>query len=370
MSRQPRTASLLATEECIESAKSAGLRYVRDDRPGIRRDMGRLGFRYVAPNGRTIRRPSELKRIAALAVPPAWTDVWICPDPRGHLQATGRDARGRKQYRYHAKWRECRDETKYDRLAVFADALPIIRARTERDLARPGLPRKKVLATIVQLLEKSLIRVGNEEYAKENGSFGLTTMKNRHVEVRGGSLRFEFRGKSGKKHCVGVNDRRLARIVRHCRDLPGQELFQYIDKKGRRRRIGSGDVNAYLKKITGEEFTAKDFRTWAGTVLALTALRGMADPRPLSAAHIKRDINHAIEAVAGVLGNTRAVCRKSYIHPAVIDGYANGLFAKGSVKSRGLRPRAARAGAAANGGMLRPEELAVLALLRQRARAA
>lgn len=360
--------SLLATEECVESARSAGLRYVRDDRPGIRRSMGPLGFRYITPDGRTIRRPSELKRIAALAVPPAWTDVWICPDPRGHLQATGRDARGRKQYRYHPKWRECRDETKYDRMAAFADALPVIRARTQRDLARSGLPREKVLATIVQLLEKSLIRVGNEEYAKENGSFGLTTMKNRHVDVRGDRLRFEFRGKSGKKHCVGVNDRRLARIVRHCRDLPGQELFQYIDDEGRRRPVGSGDVNAYLKAITGEEFTAKDFRTWAGTVLASTALREMADPGPHSATRVKRDINQAIEAVAGVLGNTRAVCRKSYIHPAVIDGYLNGAFAKGGVKSRGIRPRAARW--AAGGGMLRPEELAVVALLRQRAKAA
>ena len=327
--------------------------------------MGALGFRYIAPNGRAIRRPLQLKRIAALAVPPAWTDVWICPDPRGHLQATGRDARRRKQYRYHAKWRECRDETKYDRMAAFADALPVIRARTQRDIARSGLPREKVLATIVQLLEKSLIRVGNEEYAKENGSFGLTTMKDRHVEVRGGTLRFEFRGKSGKKHCVGVNDRRLARIVRDCRDLPGQELFQYIDDEGRRRRIDSGHVNAYLKAITGEEFTAKDFRTWAGTVLASTALRDMAHPGPLSAARIKRHLNQAIEAVAGLLGNTRAVCRKSYIHPAVIDGYVNGASAKGAMKTRSIRPRAA-----GGGGMLRPEELAVLALLRQRVKAA
>jgi DNA topoisomerase-1 len=370
MGRKRRTVSLLAAEECIVSAKSAGLRYVRDDRPGIRREMGPLGFRYIAPSGRTIRRPSELKRIAALAVPPAWTDVWICPDPRGHLQATGRDARGRKQYRYHAKWRECRDETKYDRMAAFADALPIIRARTQRDLARPGLPREKVLATIVQLLEKSLIRVGNEEYAKENGSFGLTTMKNRHVDVRGGTLRFEFRGKSGKKHRVGVSDRRLARIVRDCRDLPGQELFQYVDDERRRRRIGSGDVNAYLKEITGEEFTAKDFRTWAGTVLASTALREMADSGPIPSTRIKQDINEAIEAVAGVLGNTRAVCRKSYIHPAVIDGYLTGRIAKGPVKSRSIRSRAVRSATVGGGGMLRPEELAVLALLRQRSRAA
>jgi len=226
------------------SARSAGLRYVSDERSGIRRQMGPLGFRYLRPDGRVIRRPSELKRIARLAVPPAWTDVWICPDPRGHVQATGRDARGRKQYRYHPDWRASRDETKYDRMPVFAEALPRIRARTAADLARPGLPREKVLATVVQLLEKSLIRVGNDEYARSNRSFGLTTLLDRHVNVRGATLRFEFRGKSGVRHSISVSGRRLARIVRSCRDLPGQELFQYIDESGKRRRIGSGDVNA------------------------------------------------------------------------------------------------------------------------------
>jgi len=326
---------------------------VRDDTPGIRREMGPLGFKYISPRGRVLRRPGELKRIASLAIPPAWKDVWICPDPRGHLQATGRDARGRKQYRYHARWRDCRDETKYDRMPAFAAALPKIRERTRRDLARPGLPREKVLAAVVQLLEKSLIRVGNEEYARDNGSVGLTTMKDKHVNVRGGTLRFEFKGKSGKKHCVDVTDKRLARIVRNCRDLPGQELFQYIDDEGQRRKIGSGDVNEYLKEITGEDFTAKDFRTWAGTVLASTALRDMRPSENVSAARLKRDLNQAIEAVAGVLGNTRAVCRKSYIHPAVIDGFARGTLAK----ITGRR--------ASNG--LRPDELAVLELLKRRA---
>jgi DNA topoisomerase I len=235
----------------IESARTAGLRYVCDDTAGIRRVMGPLGFRYFGPNGREIRKASELKRIRALAIPPAWTDVWICADPRGHLQATGRDAKGRKQYRYHNDWRACRDETKFDRMQQFAGALPGIRKRTEADLARPGLPREKVLATVVQLLEKSLIRVGNDEYARANRSFGLTTLRNQHVDVKGSTLKFEFRGKSGVRHSVDVNDRRLARIVKQCRDLPGQELFQYIDDDGVHRDVTSQDVNAYLKEITG-----------------------------------------------------------------------------------------------------------------------
>src|SRR5688572_7045458 len=228
----------------LRAARSAGLRYVCDDRPGIRRVMGPLGFRYIGPRGRTIRNAAVLKRIRALGIPPAWKEVWICTDPRGHLQATGRDARGRKQYRYHQDWRATRDETKFGRMQAFAAALPRIRARTAADLARPGLPREKVLATVVQLLEKSLIRVGNEEYARANRSFGLTTLLDRHVNVRGATVRFEFRGKSGVRHSISVSGRRLARIVRSCRDLPGQELFQYIDESGKRRRIGSGDVNA------------------------------------------------------------------------------------------------------------------------------
>jgi DNA topoisomerase-1 len=339
------------------SAKAAGLRYVSDARPGIRRVMGPLGFRYIDANGRTIRDATEVKRLNALAVPPAWTDVWICPDRRGHLQATGRDARGRKQYRYHPQWRAARDETKYDRMAAFASALPAIRARTSADLARRGLPREKVVATVVQLLEKSLIRVGNDEYAKQNGSFGLTTMRDTHVNVRGETLRFEFRGKSGVRHAVNVDDRRLARIVRQCRDIPGQELFQYMGDDGRRRRIGSGDVNAYLKAITGQDFTAKDFRTWAGTVLACTALRELEAAE--TSATAKRNVVRAIEAVAGVLGNTVAVCRKSYIHPIVIDAYTDGSLL--ATAARRAAPAFRKAGS-----KLRPDEAAVLALLQRR----
>ena len=334
------------------AARSAGLRYVCDDRPGIRREMGALGFRYIGPRGKVIRDPAVLKRIRALGIPPAWKDVWICTDRRGHLQATGRDARGRKQYRYHPDWRATRDETKFGRMQAFAAALPAIRARTTADLARAGLPREKVLATVVQLLEKSLIRVGNEEYARTNKSYGLTTMRDNHVEVGRSTLRFEFRGKSGKRHSVDVNDPRLARIVRQCRDLPGQELFQYIDDDGERRAINSADVNAYLKEITGEDFTAKDFRTWAATVLAATALRDADEAR--SERHAKKNVLVAIDAVAGVLGNTRAVCRKSYIHPAILDAYFNGSI------GRAFRRKLRRA-------KLRVEEAAVVALLKKAA---
>ena len=343
--------------EAVASAKSAGLRYVSDDRAGIRRQMGPLGFKYIGADGKVIRNAAELKRIRALAVPPAWKDVWICPDARGHLQATGRDARGRKQYRYHPHWRVCRDETKYDRLQAFAAALPKIRARTTADLARAGLPREKVLATVVQLLEKSLIRVGNEEYAKTNNSFGLTTLKDKHVAVKGPTLRFEFRGKSGVRHSVDVNDRRLARIVKQCRDLPGQDLFQYIDDDGQRCDVTSGDVNAYLKEITGEDFTAKDFRTWSGTVLALTALREL--DRAESQRKAKKNVLMAIEAVAGVLGNTRAVCRKSYIHPAVVDSYIDGWMLQ-------VLSRRATAALKKTAAKLRRDEVAVLAVLQYR----
>jgi DNA topoisomerase I len=283
------------------------------------RKMGVLGFRYYRPDGRPLKSPTDLKRIRMLAVPPAWKHVWICPDPRGHLQATGRDARGRKQYRYHPDWRAHRDRDKFDRLEAFAAVLPVIRARTAADLAQSGLPREKVIAAIVQLLERSLIRVGNDEYAKSNKSFGLTTLRDQHVEVKGSTLRFEFRGKSGKRHSVGINDRRLARIVKQCRDLPGQELFQYIDVEGRRQGVNSADVNTYLREITGTDFTAKDFRTWFGTVLATTALREFRHADSDAAA--KRNVLRAIEAVAGVLGNTPAVCRKSYIHPAILECY-------------------------------------------------
>jgi len=289
--------------------------------------MGGPGFRYTRADGRPVRSPADLKRIRALAIPPAWKDVWISSDPKGHLQATGRDKRGRKQYRYHREWRACRDSNKFDRLEAFATVLPAIRARTAAHVARPGLSREKVLATLVQLLEKSLIRVGNEEYAKANRSFGLTTLRDQHVEVKGSTLRFQFRGKSGKRHNVDVSDRRLARIVRQCRDLPGQELFQYVDDEGRTQDVNSSDVNEYLRTITGTDFTAKDFRTWAATVLAATALRELAGDgvgRPVSPAQAKKHVLLAIEAVAGVLGNTPAICRKSYIHPAVLECYMDG----------------------------------------------
>lgn len=305
----------------VHAARSAGLRYVCDDRPGIRRETGALGFRYIGPRGKTIRNETVLRRIRALGIPPAWTDVWICPDARGHIQATGRDARGLKQYRYHHDWRATRDETKFGRMHDFVAALPAIRSRTSADLGRPGLPREKVLATVVRLLEKSLIRVGNEEYARTNRSYGLTTMRNKHVQVRRSTLRFEFRGKSGKRHCVDVSDPSLARIVRQCRDLPGQELFQYLDENGERRSINSADVNTYLKEITGEDFTAKDFRTWAASRLAAIALKQVEPPH--SVAHAKKNVLLAIDAVAHLLGNTRSVCRKSYIHPAILERYMN-----------------------------------------------
>ena len=288
--------------------------------------MGALGFRYRRADGRPVRSAADLKRIRALAIPPAWKDVWISADPKGHLQATGRDARGRKQYRYHAGWRASRDGNKFDRMEAFAAVLPAIRTRTAAHVARPGLPREKVLATVVQLLEKSLIRVGNDEYAKANRSFGLTTLRDQHVDVKGSTLRFQFRGKGGKRHEVDVSDRRLARTVRQCRDLPGQELFQYVDDEGRTQDVTSSDVNEYLRDVTGTDFTAKDFRTWAATVLAATALREFAEAP--SAAQAKKNVVRAVEAVAGVLGNTPAICRKSYIHPAVLDCYMDGSIAR------------------------------------------
>lgn len=285
--------------------------------------MGRLGLTYLAADGRVIRDPATLKRIRALVIPPAWKDVWICPDPRGHIQATGRDAKGRKQYRYHGEWRAHRERTKYDRMLAFAAALRQLRARTRAALVRPGLPREKVLATVVQLLEKSLIRVGNDEYVRQNESFGLTTLRDKHVAVRGCTVRFEFNGKSGVHHSIAVDDPRLARVVKQCRDLPGYELFQYVDDEGRRRRVTSTDVNAYLKDIAGEAFTAKDFRTWAATVLMIAALRTF--PPCASRAEAKRNTVTAVTVVAGMLGNTKAVCRASYIHPVVVDAYAEGV---------------------------------------------
>jgi DNA topoisomerase I len=339
------------------AARSAGLRYVTDDLPGIRRLRSGKGFRYVGPDGKTIRSPEELRRIKALAIPPAWTGVWICPRADGHLQATGRDERGRKQHRYHPRWRAVRDEAKYGRLIAFAQALPALRRRTDKDLALPRLPQAKVLATVVRLLEKTLIRVGNPEYAQQNGSFGLTTLRDRHVRVQGEQVHFAFRGKSGIKHTLDVNDARLAKVVQRCRDLPGYELFQYLDEDGRRRVVHSEDVNDYLREVMGEEFTAKDFRTWAGTVLAAQALQEFQAFD--SQTQARRNIVRAIETVARRLGNTRAICRKCYVHPAVLDAYLDGSLV------RELRRRVETE--LKHGlGQRSPEEAAVLAFLQER----
>ena len=345
-----------ATAIPAESAKAAGLRYTTDASPGIRRIRRGRAFTYVDAEGRRVRAAAELARIRSLVIPPAWGDVWICPDPRGHLQATGRDARGRKQYRYHPKWRVVRDETKYDRVIGFAKALPVIRRTTSGHLRRQGLPREKVLATVVQLLEKTLIRVGNDEYARSNRSYGLTTMRDGHVEVKGHRVRFSFRGKSGVEHEIDLNDRRLARIVRQCRDLPGYELFQYIDENGQRQTVGSEEVNAYLKDITGQDLTSKDFRTWAGTVLAAQLLREFE--AFTSNAEAKRNILAAVEMVARRLGNTKAVCRKCYIHPAVFDAYMDGSMLET------IAQRARKVSRAVD--RLTAGEAAVLRLLKQR----
>jgi DNA topoisomerase-1 len=311
----------------VEVAEEAGLRYVSDDQPGYSRKAKGDDFEYFDTEGKRIRDETRLLRIRRLAVPPAYKDVWICPSPNGHIQATGRDARGRKQYRYHERWREVRDENKYDRMLVFGKALPKIRRRVNRDLKRRGLPREKVLAAVVQLLERTFIRIGNEEYAKENNSFGLTTMRNRHVDVTATKLKFSFRGKSGVKHEVDVSDRRLAKIICQLQDLPGQEVFQYLDESGEPRKVTSEDVNDYLREITGEEFTAKDFRTWAGTVLAAMALN--AQEAFENKTQAKKNIKDAISAVAKILGNTPAVCRKCYVHPAVLETYLDGAMIEG-----------------------------------------
>jgi DNA topoisomerase-1 len=309
-----------------DSARQAGLRYVSDNGPGIRRVRAGKGFQYQDSQGKRVRDRETLARIRSLVIPPAWTDVWICPIPLGHLQATGRDARGRKQYRYHPRWRSVRDANKYHRVLAFGKSLCAIRARVDADLSRPGLPREKVLATVVRLLERSLIRVGNGEYVKQNGSYGLTTLRNRHVRVAGETLHFAFRGKSGIRHCIDVHDRRLARVVRRLQELPGQELFQYEEADGARRSLDSADVNEYLRTISGQDFTAKDFRTWAGTVLMVCALREFATFQSQSQA--KKNLVGAIKTVAERLGNTVAVCRKCYVHPAVLDSYLEGsLFA-------------------------------------------
>lgn len=331
--------------EPAEAAEEAGLRYVSDDRPGYTRKANNGDFEYLDTQGQKIRDEQRVLRIKRLAIPPAWTDVWICPSSNGHIQATGRDARRRKQYRYHERWRELRDENKFGRLADFARALPKIRRRIARDTKLPGLPREKVLATVVRLLERTFIRIGNEEYARENKSFGLTTMKNRHVTVKGAHLRFRFRGKSRRQHEVDMTDRRIAKIVAKCQDLPGQDLFQYVNDDGDVRDVTSQDVNDYLREITNEDFTAKDFRTWAGTLLSALALNAQESFETKKQA--KANIKTAICAVAELLGNTPAICRKCYVHPAVLEAYLAKTrileLSEATKKSRSRRLRSAEA---------------------------
>ncbi|GAB0116051.1 DNA topoisomerase IB [Acidisoma sp. 7E03] len=341
------------------AAKEAQLTYVNDGTPGISRLAGRRekSFTYRYPDGRPVKDAATLDRIRKLAVPPAYTDVWICSDPDGHLQATGRDARGRRQYRYHPRWRAVRDEAKFGHMMLFAKVLPKIRHQVEADLARPGLPREKVLAAVVRLLETTLMRVGNEEYAQTNKSFGLTTLRNRHVRVRGRSILLDFRGKHGITHHIDLEDARLAKIVRQCQHLPGQELFQFVDEDGETHGIGSSDVNRYLQEISGADVTAKDFRTWAATNLAALALQELAvatDPLPP-----KKSMLQAIEAVSKLLGNTPAICRKCYIHPAVFDGYLDGSLLE-TLKTRATEELTQGI------GRLKPEEAAITAFLTQR----
>jgi len=347
---------MAALQDPVVSARVVGLRHVSDESPGITRVRSGRTFRYRDAEGKFVRDPETLRRIKSLVIPPAWTEVWICSNPNGHLQATGRDDRKRKQFRYHPRWREIRDETKYARMIAFARALPGVRRRVRKDMALGGMPRNKVLATVVRLLGISLIRVGNDEYARENDSFGLTTMRNKHVDVHGATLRFHFRGKAGKWHDVDIHDRHIARIVERCQDLPGQELFQFVEDDGTRRDVRSEDVNDYLREISGNDFTAKDFRTWAGTVLAAMALREFE--KFDSKAQAKKNIVAAIESVAKKLGNTPAVCRKCYIHPHVIDSYLEGTLVET------LSQRADKVSKSMRG--LPADEAAVLRLLRTR----
>jgi DNA topoisomerase-1 len=328
---------------------------VTDRGPGITRRRRGRGFQYVAPDGTTIADPDERRRIDSLAIPPAWTDVWICPVPNGHIQATGRDARGRKQYRYHPRWREVRDETKYHRMAAFARALPRIRRRIDRDMRRRALSRERVVATVVRLLDETTIRVGNDEYARENQSFGLTTLRPRHVDVNGDRISFRFRGKSGRVHEIEVEDPRVARVVRRCEDLPGQDLFQYVDAEGEVVDVTSEDVNDYIREAAGDEYTAKDFRTWTGTVLAAWTLDELAGGETPP----KKQLVDAIESVAQELGNTPAVCRACYVHPDVINAHLDGTL------TAGLGRRAEQA-LAQERHRLSPQEAAVLAFLERK----
>ena len=348
-----------ASADPVQSARLVGLHYVTDDQPGIRRESVGEDFRYRDAKGNLVEDEATLQRIKSLVIPPAWTEVWICADPNGHLQASGRDARRRKQHRYHPRWREVRDETKFVQMIAFAQALPAIRKRVEADLALPGFPREKILATVVKLLEVSLIRVGNEEYARENHSYGLTTFKNKHVEVSGSKLHFHFRGKSGVYHEIDIHDRRIAKIVDACQDLPGQELFQYLDESGERHKVESNDVNAYLREISGQDFTAKYFRTWAATVLAAQALQGLEPFNTRKEA--RHNLKQAIESVAARLGNTPTVCRKCYVHPEIFNAYLD----RSMVETLAQRTRKEISDSA---GHLRPEEAAVLDFLEQRLR--
>jgi DNA topoisomerase-1 len=350
-------AKLEVVDDPQEVAEEAGLRYVNDENPGYTRKRKGEDFEYFDTEGKPIRDEPRVLRIKRLAIPPAWTDVWICPSPNCHIQATGRDARRRKQYKYHERWREVRDENKYERIALFAAKLPKIRKRIEEDLKLMGFPRNKVLATVVHLLERTFIRVGNEEYARENKSFGLTTMQDRHVDIDGAELRFHFRGKSGIMHEVPIKDRRIARLVSKLQDLPGQDLFQYLDESGERHDVTSQDVNEYLREITGEDFSAKDFRTWAGTVLAAIALNQVGEFETKKQA--KANVKTAISAVAKMLGNTPAICRKCYIHPAVLESYLDGASIEG------LKKRTAET-LEGNIADFRDSEKSVLKFLRER----
>ncbi len=341
-----------------EAAARAGLSYVTDGLAGIRRERAGKGWAFYAPDGTRITSTAERKRINSLAIPPAWTEVWICPDPEGHIQATARDARGRKQYRYHSRYREARDKSKFGRMLEFSEMLPEIRERVERDLRARDLTRRQILATVVMLLDKTLIRVGNDEYARENRSFGLTTLRGRHLEIKGAKLHFSFRGKSGVDHAVAITDRRLARIIQQCQDLPGYELFKYLDASGKRQTISSDDVNAYLREITGRDLTAKDFRTWAGTMLAARELFRLGPAK--SQREAERNMIRAVDAVAKRLGNTRAVCRKYYVHPGLVRAYLQGLTAPLASALPPQRARREHPTAA-----LRRDEVAVLQFLQE-----
>jgi DNA topoisomerase I len=345
------------TIEHRRTASRIGLKYVTDAFPGITRRRSGTGWTYFAPNGARIRDVAKRTRLNKLAIPPAWTDVWICPDPDGHIQATARDARGRKQYRYHASYREACDRSKFRHMLEFSEVLPRLRERIERDLAGEDLTRKQILATVIRLLDRTLIRVGNDEYAKENKSFGLTTLRRRHVEVDGAHLCFTFRGKSGVEHNVSIDDKRLARIIQRCQDLPGTELFQFLDANGKRHTIASDDVNAHLREITGRDITAKDFRTWGGTMAAAMALRSKGPAATRTEAD--RNIIEAIDLVSHRLGNTRAVCRKYYVHPALIEAYLEGRtvpLPRDTPRKRAKRGR---------GAALRGDEIAVLQFLQE-----